>query len=78
MVVTQNQIDHDASPLLSLPSLIQSNRLPILDYVFRSVIGHQHFIEGPYGDVPLIYMDYVASGRSLEFIEDFIIRAILP
>jgi selenocysteine lyase/cysteine desulfurase len=35
-------------------------------------------INTPFGDKPLVYADYTASGRSLGFIEDFIQQKVLP
>ncbi len=35
-------------------------------------------IEGPFGAKPLIYADYVASGRALRQVEDFILTEVLP
>lgn len=33
---------------------------------------------GPFGRLPLTYCDYIASGRSLKFIEDFLSTQVLP
>ncbi|HEX3926273.1 MAG TPA: hypothetical protein VHY31_28635, partial [Streptosporangiaceae bacterium] len=35
-------------------------------------------MDGPFGPRRLTYADYTASGRSLDFIEDFIRDAVLP
>ncbi|MEM7320068.1 MAG: aminotransferase class V-fold PLP-dependent enzyme, partial [Pseudomonadota bacterium] len=42
------------------------------------VIGSDARIPGLFGDVPLIYADYVASGRALRQIEDFVATQVLP
>ncbi|MDZ5699749.1 aminotransferase class V-fold PLP-dependent enzyme [Chelativorans sp. M5D2P16] len=42
------------------------------------LIGESARIEGPFGPKPLIYADYVASGRALVQIEDFVREAVLP
>ena len=39
-----------------------------------SIIGGHHEIEGPFGSRLVTYADYTASGRSLTFIEDNIMR----
>jgi selenocysteine lyase/cysteine desulfurase len=35
-------------------------------------------MDGPFGPRRVTYADYTASGRSLDFIEDFIRDAVLP
>ena len=35
-------------------------------------------IPGLHGDVPLVYADYVASGRALRQVEDFVAEQVLP
>ncbi|MEP2707339.1 MAG: aminotransferase class V-fold PLP-dependent enzyme [Roseibium sp.] len=42
------------------------------------VIGEGISIEGPFGKRELIYADYVASGRALRQIEEFVMEEILP
>lgn len=42
------------------------------------LIGENVVIEGPYGPKPLVYADYVASGRALTQVEDFIRDQVLP
>ena len=44
----------------------------------QGLIGEGMMIPGPDGDVPLVYADYVASGRGLHQVEDFIARHVLP
>ena len=50
----------------------------LLQKIRESVIGEQDPIQTAFGEKPLIYMDYTASGRSLAFIEDFIQEKVLP
>lgn len=42
------------------------------------VIGDGMKIAGLNGDVPLVYADYVASGRALRQVEDFVMSQVLP
>lgn len=42
------------------------------------LIGEGAMIEGPFGERPLIYADYVASGRALMQVETFVRDAVLP
>ena len=43
-----------------------------------SIIGDSRLIETSFGQKPLVYADYTASGRSLYFIEQFITNSVLP
>ena len=42
------------------------------------LIGQDAIVQGPYGPKPLIYADYVASGRALMQVERFILEKVLP
>ncbi len=42
------------------------------------LIGENVLIPGLHGDVPLVYADYVASGRALRQVEDFVATQVLP
>ncbi len=42
------------------------------------LVGASATISGPYGDKPLVYADYVASGRALHQVERFILEEVLP
>ena len=44
----------------------------------NALIGEGTAISGPFGPRALIYADYVASGRALDFIEDAIRSHVLP
>jgi selenocysteine lyase/cysteine desulfurase len=51
---------------------------PLLERVRRGVIGEGELMDGPFGPRRVTYADYTASGRSLDFLEDFIREAVLP
>lgn len=50
----------------------------ILERLRKNVIGDGVPVPGPFGSNPLIYADYVASGRALGVVEDFVRDTVLP
>ncbi|MCA0901211.1 aminotransferase class V-fold PLP-dependent enzyme [Microbulbifer agarilyticus] len=50
----------------------------LLEKIRQSVIGERTQITTCFGQRPLVYADYTASGRALDFIEDFIREQVLP
>lgn len=50
----------------------------IVDAIRDDIIGEGRLIKTPFGEKPLIYTDYTASGRAMESIERFIHDAVLP
>ena len=42
------------------------------------LIGRNASIDGPFGPKPLVYADYVASGRALAQVEHFVMEEVLP
>ncbi|GGE88624.1 aminotransferase class V-fold PLP-dependent enzyme [Stappia taiwanensis] len=62
-----------------LSDFIQSLRQPdIRERIRDGLIGDGVPIDGPFGEKPLLYADYVASGRALVQVEDFIRDRVLP
>ncbi len=57
-------------------SILQSNT-PIA-HIRAQVIGEGAQVPGLFGKVPLTYADYVASGRALALVEDYIRDQVLP
>ncbi|KKB76844.1 hypothetical protein VW29_19620 [Devosia limi DSM 17137] len=50
----------------------------LIDQVAAAVVGASHAVAGPFGSRRLVYADYTASGRSLQFIEDAMANRVLP
>ena len=44
----------------------------------EGLIGEGLTYEGRHGEVPMVYADYVASGRALKQVEDFMLEKVLP
>ena len=65
-----------AWPGLPAPSAVVTS--PLVERIRRGVIGEGELMDGPFGPRRVTYADYTASGRSLDFIEDFIRDAVLP
>jgi len=53
--------------------LLQKNKDKLLAYVRDNVIGSNNdtLIQTAYGEKPLVYADYTASGKGLRFIEKY-------
>lgn len=50
----------------------------IMKYIDDSVIGKGVAFLGPFGRRKVCYADYASSGRSLQFLEDYINKEVLP
>ncbi len=64
------------SVLSEFASLLAQENL--LQHLREGLIGHDAMVDGPFGPQPMIYADYVASGRALMQIERFVLERILP
>lgn len=50
----------------------------VLENFADGLIGKDATVDGPFGEKPLVYADYVASGRALMQVESFILQKVLP
>ena len=55
-----------------------TNTDQLLERIRDGVIGRDASIATPFGRKPLVYADYTASGRALDFIEDTLREQVLP
>ncbi|MGW5718697.1 aminotransferase class V-fold PLP-dependent enzyme [Amycolatopsis sp. NPDC003865] len=51
---------------------------PLLERISESLIGEGEVLDGPYGPHRITYADYTASGRALDFVEDYVRDHVLP
>ena len=65
-----------AWPESPVPAAVPTS--PLVERVRRGIIGEGELMDGPFGPRRVTYADYTASGRSLDFIEDFIREQVLP
>lgn len=63
---------------VSEKGLLEQNRPELLKYVADNVIGDYSVFSTAYGERAVVYADYIASGRSLKFLEDYIGEVVLP
>ncbi|KAJ0978172.1 hypothetical protein J5N97_013646 [Dioscorea zingiberensis] len=49
-----------------------------IDWLQSHVIGYQIEFETPFGKRTLTYNDHMASGRCLQFFEDYILEKVVP
>ena len=71
----------EAKPLDQLRTeqdLLVQNKAKLLASINAGCSGHRQLFKTPYGMKPLIYADYTASGRSLDFIEEYIAKEVMP
>jgi selenocysteine lyase/cysteine desulfurase len=47
-------------------------------WIRTQLIGQDAIAQTPFGERRIVYVDYVASGRSLQWIETFILKQVLP
>ena len=72
-------MSHPATPHPALAAFKADLAQPDLPARLRAgLIGENAKVTGPRGRLPLLYADYVASGRALRQVEDFVLEHVLP
>lgn len=59
-------------------STIKPTENHLLNFVSNDVIGNNTVFKGPFGPRRILYCDYVASGKAMNCIENFIRNEVLP
>ena len=57
---------------------MHSDSQTLIERIRAGVIGQGRPIATPFGQRPLVYADYTASGRALDFVEDTLREQVLP
>lgn len=57
---------------------MSSTSSALIERIRRGIIGQYRPIPTPFGQRPLVYADYTASGRSLDFLEHIVRDRVLP
>ena len=47
-------------------------------YIYENLMGRESTFKGPFGRKQVVYADLVSTGRSLRFLENFMMNEVLP
>lgn len=65
-------------PVKSIAAKKGEDTTKLLKYIDDNVIGKNGTFFGPFGRRKVVYCDYTASGRSLQFLEEYVAKDVLP
>ncbi|NOX39601.1 MAG: aminotransferase class V-fold PLP-dependent enzyme [Alphaproteobacteria bacterium] len=77
MSITEIPTQTPRSPLTEFAASLTAAG-PVADYIRAGIIGKNALFDTPFGKQKLVYADYVASGRALRQVEDFVMEQVLP
>ena len=69
---------HEAPTVASVKVPECSAKEQIVKALRDSIIGTYERFSGPYGDRPIIYADWTASGKCVSKVEDYLTQNVLP
>lgn len=78
VIAAGNQRVVPPRPVKSIAAKKGEDTTKLLKYIDDNVIGKNGTFFGPFGRRKVVYCDYTASGRSLQFLEDYIAKEVLP
>ena len=47
-------------------------------YIYENLMGRESTFKGPFGRKQVVYADLISTGRSLRFLEHFMMNEVLP
>ena len=50
----------------------------LTSYIYDNLMGRESTFKGPFGRKQVVYADLVSTGRSLKFLENFMMNEVLP
>ncbi|XP_035737279.1 uncharacterized protein LOC118448306 isoform X3 [Vespa mandarinia] len=65
-------------PVKSIATKKGEDTSKLLKYIDDNVIGKNGTFFGPFGRRKVVFCDYTATGRSLQFLEEYIAKEVLP
>ncbi|XP_043682821.1 uncharacterized protein LOC122636054 isoform X4 [Vespula pensylvanica] len=65
-------------PVKSITTKKGEDTSKLLKYIDDNVIGKNGTFFGPFGRRKVVFCDYTATGRSLQFLEEYIAKEVLP
>lgn len=79
-LLSQFQASLTPSVAPSKPDFLPPRRdtAALIEALAEGLIGNHAMVPGPFGPKPMVYADYVASGRALMQVEQFVLDHVLP